>query len=259
MNIINIVELLKVVPDLINLFLSGFIFMTIYNWMNNKSKQDFSVIALWSISISFIITNFYSWVHSFIFSSTDINDGLKVIVYCLSAIVVAIAVTKLKSTKLIAYVLHKTNYKSGNDDVFDDIIDYDKGTTMQVYLKSSKAMYVGQFLYREEKGLDSWIVLVTYTSLSTEDYHVMFCPTDDNYKSTVMINLRDIDRIELIYKDDSDVWKRFMRETIDENKCGSIDETNMEEKSKSKKCYNAPRASEIIKLVEGCTTTKDDE
>lgn len=213
MKIINIVEIIKIVPDLINLFLSGFIFMTVYNWMNNKSKQDFSIIALWSILISFIITNFYSWIHSFVFKGTDINDGLKIMIYCLSAIVAAIIVTKFKNSKLIIYVLRKTNHKSGNDDVFDDIIDYDKGTTMQVYLKSSKSMYIGQFLYREEKGLESWIVLVTYSSLSTEDYHVMFCPTDDDYKSTVMINLRDIDRIELIYKDNSDVWKRFMKET----------------------------------------------
>lgn len=217
MNIINIIELIKIVPDLINLFLSGFIFMTAYNWMNNKPKQDFSVIALWSILISFIIVNFYDWIHSFVFNTTDMNDGFKVVIYCLSAFITAIAVTKFKNTKIITYILHKTNHKSGNDDVFDDIVDYDKGTTMQIYLKSSKTMYIGQFLYREEKGLESWMVLVTYASLSTEDYHVMFCTTDDGYKSTVMINLRDIDRIELIYNDDSDVWKRFMKETVDEN------------------------------------------
>lgn len=244
-------------PDLINLFLSGFIFMTVYNWMNNKLKQDFSIIALWSILISFIITNFYSWIHSFVFKGTDINDGLKVMIYCLSAIVASIIVTKFKNSKLIIYVLHKTNHKSGNDDVFDDIIDYDKGTTMQVYLKSSKSMYIGQFLYREEKGLESWIVLVTYSSLSTEDYHVMFCPIDDNYKSTVMINLRDIDRIELVYKDDSNVWKRFMKESDDEQT--SADKM----KTKNNKKYAAPNGvntkETILNEVQSQIKTENNE
>lgn len=80
---------------------------------------------------------------------------------------------------------------------------------LQVYLKSSDVYYIGKFCYREEKGLDSWLVLIDYISINKKTNEEIYNPEEANLKSTVMINLRDIERVEFIYDDNSKTWKKI--------------------------------------------------
>ena len=66
MNIIDLSVLIDNVPRLCNLFLYGFIFMTIYTWLTNK-KLDMYLYILWGLFVNFIIVNFYKAAHTFIF------------------------------------------------------------------------------------------------------------------------------------------------------------------------------------------------
>lgn len=43
---------------------------------------------------------------------------------------------------------------------------------------------------------------------------MIYDPDIANQKSTVAINLKDIERIEIIYEDDSDVWERLSRGNV---------------------------------------------
>lgn len=197
-------------PDLINLFLSGFIFMVIYNWLNHK-EMNISLITIWSLFISTLVKSTCTIVHTFIFVSVDFSDSAKIIVYSFVGLSLAMAITWLRNTKLLRIVLYKVNNKSVNEDIFDDVIDYDKRTNMMIYLKNSPLLYVGRFLYREEKGIDSYICLIDYACLSTKDGLVIFDPDKSDMLSTVVINLKDIERIQLQYEKDSAVWKRFCK------------------------------------------------
>jgi hypothetical protein len=105
-------------------------------------------------------------------------------------------------------MVDKLGHKSINDDVWDDIVDYDKPTMMKVYLKGADIYYSGRFCTREENGLDSWIVLIDYARASKNN-ELQYCPEDHNQKSMVSINLRDIERIEIVYQDNSRVWNKY--------------------------------------------------
>lgn len=208
MILININDLISIVPELIDLFLSGFIFIYSYSWFNNK-KIDIPIFTVLCLFISVLIKSFYSTIHIFILSNIEVHNSIKVIIYSLTGLLFAIICTNLKNTKLFGGLLYKINNKSINDDIFDAVIDYDKKTMMCVYLKSSDVYYVGRFCFREENGLDSWISLVEYCCIDKKTDEQKFNSEDSEIGSSVVFNLKDVERIEIFYEKDSDVWKRL--------------------------------------------------
>lgn len=224
MIIIGIKDLISIVPDLINLFLSGFIFMATYNWLNHK-KMEISLTTVWSLFISILVKSFCSVVHMVIFTDIAFSDASRILIYSVIGLLLAIIITWIRNTKLLRIVLYRVNNKSINDDIFDDVIDYDRRTGMFVYLKNSPIVYIGRFLYREENGSDSYIALVDYECLSTVDGETIFNPDKSNMLSTVVINLRDIECIQIDYERDSEVWKRFCKD-----KENGIEEKETDEK-----------------------------
>ncbi len=193
--------------DLINLFLSGFIFVYTYNWLNNK-KMDISILTIWSLFISTLIKSLYSMIHIFILSNIKIPDAIKIMIYSLTGLLLALLLTRFKKAKIFNRLLYEVNNKSINDDIFDDIIDYEKRTMMNVYIKSSDIYYVGRFSFREEKGIDSWITLVEYCRVDKKTNSKLFDPAEGGLCSSVAINLKEVERIEIIYEKDSKVWER---------------------------------------------------
>lgn len=206
---INIKDLIPIMSDLINLFLSGFIFMYAYNWINNK-KIDTSILAICSLFISTLIRSFYSAIHIFVLPNIKIHDAIKIIVYSFTGFLFAVLLTYLKKLKVFRQILYQINNKSINDDIFDDIIDYDKKTMMNIYLKSSDVYYIGRFSFREENGNDSWISLVEYYSMDKKTNNPIFNPKAGGLNSSVAINLKDVERIEIIYEKDSETWERLI-------------------------------------------------
>lgn len=208
MIIITLNDLIYIVPDLINLFLSGFIFIYTYNWINNI-KMDIPILTLWSLFVTALIKSFYSSLHIVALPNMVINDSLKIIIYSVTGFLLAIILTYITNMKLFTRLLYKINNKSINNDIFDDIIDYDKRTMMKIYIKSSDIYYIGRFSFREENGADSWISLVEYCCVDTKTNDKLFGPSEKELCSSVTINLNNIERIEIIYEKDSDVWKRM--------------------------------------------------
>lgn len=188
----------------------GFIFISVYGWLNNK-EYNISIITIWSLFISNIIILLYSSIHTIVLKTKDFNESFKSLIFIVTALIIPFIITWLCKTKLFSYILFKTNNKSINSDIFNDIIDYDKKTIMRIYMKNSPTMYIGTFKIREEKGIDSYIVLIDYASvdISEDKKKIIFKPEKHDLKSSVVINLRDIERIELVYERDSKVLERL--------------------------------------------------
>lgn len=200
---ISIKDLLPLVPDLIDLFLSGLLFLTTYSWLNTK-KYDISILVIWSLFISYIIKTFYGLI------SFGLSGACVSATYITTGVLSAICITFLKQTRFIKDIMVRFNNKSVNDDIFDDVIDYEKRTIMAVYLKNSDIFYSGKFGFREEKGNDSWICLFDYIVVDKENNEEVYNPEASNLKSSVVIPLSNVERIELVYEDDSKVWNRII-------------------------------------------------
>lgn len=199
---ISIKDLLPIIPDLTDLFLSGLLFLMIYGWLNTK-RYDISLLTLWSLFISHIIKICYD------ITPINLAKPYMSALYILTGIVLAVLITWLKRREIIGKIISSFNNKSINDDIFDDVIDYDKRTLMRVYLKSSNIYYLGRFAYREENGNDSWICLFEFGVIDKETNDEIYDPSNCDLKSSVVINLSNVERIELIYEDDSKVWQRM--------------------------------------------------
>ena len=195
-----------------NLFLSGFIFVSVYNCLNTRTN-DMSLTIIWSLFISYLIKLFYSLIHIILLKNTLINSNIKILVYSATGFFLAVILTYIKKTGYLQKLFYNINNKSINDNIFDDIIDYEKQTRMNIFLKSSNIYYSGRFAMREEKDLDSWIILTDYCRINKETINVIFDPDDEGLKSTVAINLHNIEYIEIMYENDSNVWKRINFET----------------------------------------------
>lgn len=208
MIIITIKDLIYLIPDMINLFLSGFIFMSLYNWLNNR-KMDITLLTVWSLFINTLIKSFYSVIHYYLMQDVTFGEPLKILIFTFTGVLLAFLITFLKRIPIFQDIFYYANNKSLNDDIFDDIIDYKKKTMMKIYLKSSEIYYLGRFSFREEKGLESWLVLVDYYCLSKKDDQIVFDPDKGKLKSSVAITLKDVERIEIIYENDSETWERL--------------------------------------------------
>lgn len=207
---ITVQDLIYIVPDLINLFLSGFIFVWFYNWLNGK-EMNISLLTVWSLFISFLIKNIYSVAHGFILKDIEVNDSAKILIYAATGITLACICNYLKNTRWVQRLLNHANNKSVNDDIFDDIIDYKNSTWLYIYIKASNICYAGNFSRREEKGMDSWIVLVHYYIIDKETLLKIGTQDTAEMRTSVAINLSNVERIELFYDKESEVWKRLKR------------------------------------------------
>ncbi len=78
--IISLKDLIYIIPDLMNLFLSGFIFVSVYNCLNTRTN-DMSLTIIWSLFISYLIKLFYSLIHIILLKNTLINSNIKILVY----------------------------------------------------------------------------------------------------------------------------------------------------------------------------------
>ena len=184
--------------------------MCIYNWFMS-SKRELHVTFLWSLFISFIVINICSLVHDVIITNYIFSGSLKVCIYILICAISPICIVKLRET-FLPNLVYKINHKTINTDIFDDVMDYDENTYMKIYLKNSSRYYIGRFCNREEKGLDSWIALTNYIAVDNVTNDVKNNPKEDGLKSSVIINLREVERIELVYEDGSKVWQRLSGE-----------------------------------------------
>lgn len=199
-------ELVYMVEDLSELFLSGFIYMCVYYSLNGK-QINISLVTIWSLFISLLIKNGYTVVHTYILQDFVPSEGEKIIVYAATGAVLAFLCTKFKGGGFVSELLSWINHKSINDDIFDEIISYNEPPQMNIYIKSAEIYYRGQFCSREEKGLDSWIVLIEYHRINKETGKEIFNSDSEKLKSSVAINLSNVERIELFYSNDSEVWK----------------------------------------------------
>lgn len=196
-----LINLIDILPELITVFLPGFIFMCVYMKLHNK-QFNVSILCLWSLFISYLISSACFVIHRFVFSSYNFNENVKILLYAAIGATLPFIITFLCRSKPFRRLLLKTNYQTIDSTIFDDVIDYKHKTLMTIYLKQSGYYYIGTFCLRDEK--DSYIVLINYLMMDVSSNEILFKP---KRASSVLISLDNVERIELTYSPGSEVWK----------------------------------------------------
>lgn len=203
------------------MFLAGFVFVTIFNWLTS-SKMELYLVGIWSLFINAFIKNFFSVLHSFIFDKIDFNENMKVVIYVISAIVTATFLAKLYNSTWTRKTLSGLGKKTFGNNIFKDIVDFDKKTILLIYLKDSEFFYSGTFKFMDEHDSNSFIALIDYSVFNYADNQLV--RDNSGNKMTIVFCLRDVEHIELLYEEDSDVWQMLdgsdeKKETKKDKKC----------------------------------------
>lgn len=207
-------DLIKSAPELVNLFLYGLVFMLILKWLTS-ADIDMNLLIIDAIFANVVIKAICGAIHSVILKKVEFNDNLKIVMYIVTAIIMSCLVSWLYNSVVLKKILYKIGKKTFGNDLFKDVIDYDKRTMMMVYLKNSNIMYGGVFRAKDEHGTDSYISLIEYNIYNKENNEIV--RRFDEQKASVAINLNDIERIEMIYEEDSKVWEFLKQDDETEN------------------------------------------
>jgi len=190
-------------PDIFSYFISGFIFLKIFNFQTTKQKDDISSFTLWCVIISFIIKSTVSAFDSLIIPRYELIPWVAVILYIVIGMGSSIIATKIYESKRFKNYIAKINNKSLNNDVWKDIIDYE-GTTVKVFLKDNDIIYTGKLITHEERGNESWFIFKDF--VSEYNNSATFDSKKIDFPSVVAINLQEISRMELFYSPQTKIF-----------------------------------------------------
>jgi hypothetical protein len=149
-----------------------------------------------SCVISYTLISFVKFINDTFIHNSAIASlwGISVI-----SIILGVALSLLFSwvfgTKQFKNILVDTFNKSPHDDIWDNIIDFQNGSNIKVYLKDRDYYIIGHFKNVEEHGKDSWIAFKKHIILNRKDNIVI----EDNSgrDAYIAIKVEDIEYVEV--------------------------------------------------------------
>lgn len=202
-SVIELHELIVIVPEICNLFLSGLIFMSVFNWIN-KVEIDTYVFLIWSLIANVIITSVSKMLHLFIYGATDINIDTLIVLSCSIAVISPFFISLIYNSRRLAKLMGSISHKTFNNDILDDVVDMEKRNMVAAYIKNTDIYYTGALVVYEEKGKDSYITLIEYEVVDKNSNKVLQDSTKS--KTVAVLNMQDIYRLEIYYEDGSRTW-----------------------------------------------------
>lgn len=225
MNIEIIESLIEILPNIFIYIVPGYIILRIisYRFSRNTIKDDY--LLLKSIVVSYILIVIVDFlvqilcviVNIFIDKpNLEINLNIETlmgkIIIILLSIVSGFIWCKFITSDVSYKFLEKLGInKSLNTNIFDDISDMDRGTWLFVYLQNERIIYFGALQrYEEREDVENYFLVLSnyksfeYNGIEMEDQ-------SRNPLRWVMINTKDISRIEIIYDEKSSKIKNSIK------------------------------------------------
>lgn len=182
-------------PNLFIYVIPGFIFLKIHDFICSKKNQGDSQYFISSVSISFVITTFAKLLVE--------DDKWLLAFYTITAsIILSIIFSLIYKSKPFNELLAmlKTN-KTVHASMWEEIKDiYD--VFIKVFIPNDQVIYYGLYKGNEEKDDDLYILMTDY-EVRKYDGKVVNDYSDDRTR-WVIINTKDINRVEIIYSSNSD-------------------------------------------------------
>lgn len=190
--ILDIQNILNVIPVFLEYLVPGFVLIIVFTYMTSKKTPDYIIAE--SIGISYILKSLCSCLHQIFFKGIIFPWYVRAIILCALALVVAIILIFAVESNVFKSLCLRIGNKTLHDDVWPDVIDYKRGTTLRMICDD--VTYIGVLAYHEERGNDSWFVLDKYI---IEENNQTYKAENVGYDSRIAINIRDVKRVELYY------------------------------------------------------------
>lgn len=193
--IININNIINIIPTLLEYLVPGFIFLTIRNFSFSKDNNKDKYILIKAIIISYL---FLEIINPILFPITNmLRISTEIIPYIFIFLVTIISILYVKlniEDKLISLL---GSNKISQEDYFEAIINSKNGAWIRAYLSEEKIIYMGKLKYYDDKENkdNRKIALTSFSSYSYDGDKLE--SNEDDYGSLVLLSMKDIKRIEI--------------------------------------------------------------
>lgn len=194
-----ITDLIKNIPELLNYFVPGYIFISIYNFMLLKKAnvQESNFIILKSIAISYILKTLYDkiitqWEIEVLYVEIDPLLNVTILLFIsliLGYLLGLIGYSSVANKILLRFGIHRTV----KENIWANVIK--KGHYIRVFKKDYSKSYCGQCIFYENDTREPIIVLSRYVIYN--DNAEVICDYSNNGTASIVLNLKDFERVDI--------------------------------------------------------------
>jgi len=194
MSDINLKEIIAIIPDILQYFVSGSIFVLIYRTVCSKKIEPFMHLV-WSCVISFVWVSLIRTVNELWLRFCWL-DSLWVVVSISIAlsIIVSVALSMVLMSKWFRRLTVFCFGISPHSSVWRNVANGDSAY-LKVYLKSKDFYWAGSLYSYEENGNESWICI--HKPVKYNNNNTMLYTQGDNENAYLAFNLKDVESVEL--------------------------------------------------------------
>lgn len=194
-----ITDLIKNIPELLNYFVPGYIFISIYNFMLLKKAnvQESNFIILKSIAISYILKTLYDkiitqWEIEVLYVEIDPLLNVTILLFIsliLGYLLGLIGYSPVANKFLLRFGIHRTV----KENIWANVIK--KGHYIRVFKKDYSKSYCGQCTFYENDTREPIIVLSRYVIYN--DNADVICDYSNDDTASIVLNLKDFERVDV--------------------------------------------------------------
>lgn len=193
--IVNINNIINIIPTLLEYLVPGFIFLTIRNFSFSKDNSKDKYILIKAIIISYLFLEIINPILFPVINMLRVNSEIRPYLFIFLVTFVSILYVKLNiEDKLISLL---GSNKTSQEDCFEAIINSKSGAWIRAYLSEERIIYMGKLKYYDDKENkdNRKIVLTLFSSYSYDGDKLE--SNEDDYGSLVLLSMKDIKRIEI--------------------------------------------------------------
>ena len=151
----NISEILNQIPIILEYFIPGFVFLTLFNFFTSRKSEKYQLIT--SVVISYIIKSSLSILHTVMLTHVIFRTSEKVIILVINSIVTAILLSVVYKSKWLQHILIKIGNNTVHDNIWIDVLDQNDGSIVRVDLGDT--VYFGVVELHDNDKNYPWFIL----------------------------------------------------------------------------------------------------
>lgn len=176
----------------------GYVCYLIFKFTISKKEDNKSVLII-SCVISYLLLSLVSLIRiKFLKELPDIAIINSAISSILGIGITAI-VSIIYNHKWFRFITVKLFHKTPFDDIWRDVIDFEHGSNLKVFLKNKEYYLIGHHRNHEEKGNDSWLALSAFGKFdinTNQNYKSEPCYLNDEHV-IITVKFSDVEHIEI--------------------------------------------------------------
>lgn len=196
----EMILLLDSIPKVLQYFIPGYWSLFIFRYFCSKRMSNY-MMNLMSCVVSYILMAIITFMRvkiGFLLLIPDnalVNSAIAIFMGTVLSICIALIVSRKWFSNVMVYWFHKTT----NDDIWREVINWNDGSNLKIYLKDQEYYLIGHQKNMEEKGEESWIAISAFGKFdkkTNENYREEPSYLDDE-NVIYTVRLSDIEHMEI--------------------------------------------------------------